>query len=133
MPLYETECQSCGIEGTHIAVVDERHNTPRCEGCGGPTKLIISACAGVVRFPAGGGQEYRSPASGKIITTERARRDDLARTGSRQYEGFAVESAEAKRRVAYDEKKNDEKLEASTRRAFHALSPAQKKNLGGAA
>lgn len=131
MPLYESECQDCGIVWDFFAEVDQRHRSPKCRVCSGKTKLIISACAGVVRFPAAGGHEYASPVTGKPITTERARREDLKRTGSRPYEGFEQESKEAKRIRDYAEKKSDVKLHDSVSRAYHQLSPAKRKVLGG--
>lgn len=92
---------------------------------------MMSATPGIVRFPAAGGREYISPASGKAITTERQRRDDLARTGCRPYEGFASESKEAKKRIAEDEKKSDAKLDVAVRKAYHQLSPEKRRHLGG--
>lgn len=131
MPVYEWGCTACGCEGEYFSTISSRHRTPVCEACGSKTKQIISAVAGVVRFPAAGGREYVSPASGKYITTERARREDLKRTGSRPYEGFEAESKEAKRRVAEDEKKSDAKLDDNVRKAYHSLSPTKRRHLGG--
>lgn len=91
--------------------------------------MIISAPFGRVLFPAAGGKEYVSPASGKYISTARARRDDLARTDSRPYEGFEQEQKEAKRKKADIEKKQDAKLHDSVSRAYYQLPPEKRKVL----
>lgn len=131
MPFYEWGCEKCSVEGEFFAHIDDRNITPRCDVCGGGTSRVISATPGIVKFPAAGGHEYRSPVSGKPITTERARRDDLARTNSRPYEGFEQEKKEAQRRVKADEKKSDAKLDESVRRAYHQLTPTKRRHLGG--
>lgn len=128
--MYEFECKKCHAMGEFYSSIADRHKTPKCR-CGGKTQLVISPVMGRVMFPAAGGQEYISPASGKAITSAKARRDDLARTGCRPYEGFQQESKEAARRVAADEKKSDEKLEASVRKAYHQLSPEKRRHLDG--
>ena len=74
---------------------------------------------------------YTSPVDGTPITTMRKRKNDLARTGSRPWEGMAAETAEAKRRVAEDEKRNDRKLDENVKRAFYQLSPEKRRHLGG--
>lgn len=133
MPLYECECEVCGAGGDFIATIAECNNTPCCEACGGVTKrAFLTAPMAIVRFPAAGGHEYISPVSGRAITTQKARRDDLARTGSRPYEGFATESKEAQRRVAADEKKSDAKLHDDVSRAYHQLTPEKRKIIRGA-
>lgn len=131
MPVYEYECKGCGYEGDFFATVRDCLRTPKCGACGGRTRRILSATAGVVKFPAAGGHEYISPASGKHIASERARRDDLKRTGSRPYEGFEAEKKEAARRVAEDEKKSDKKLDENVKKAYYQLSPEKRRHLGG--
>lgn len=75
--------------------------------------------------------EYTSPVSGLVIRGRRARRDDLARTNSRPWEGKAAEMKEAARQRAYAEQKADAKLEEATRRAYHSLNPDQRRILEG--
>jgi hypothetical protein len=74
---------------------------------------------------------YVSPVTGLWIEGRKARREDLKRSNSRPYEGFAAERKEAERRVAYDEQKRDRKLEAVVRRAYHELPPRQRRILEG--
>jgi len=72
-----------------------------------------------------------SPASGKYITSKKARLDDMARTGCRPYEGFSSETKEARKRVKEQETKSDAKLHDAVSRAYHALPPSKKKVLAG--
>lgn len=129
MPLYESECTACGAADDYSSTVAERHNTPACAACGGKTTLVISAVRGFVSFPAAGGQGYVSPTSGRYIDTQRARKDDLARSGCRPWEGMGSEVREAKRQEAYAEEKSDAKLEESVRKAYSDLSPEKRKVL----
>lgn len=132
MPLYDAQCDNCAAIVEFLASVDDCLKTPRCYNCGAATaRVFLQPPMAIVKFPAAGGHEYLSPVSGKPITTEQQRRDDLARTGSRPWEGMAAETAEAKRRVAEDEKRNDAKLEEATRKAYYQLSPEKRRHLGG--
>jgi putative FmdB family regulatory protein len=136
MPIYEYECQRCGTREDAINRIDERHTgAPLCEGCSGfkgfdfQMELVISPVQGIVKFPAAGGQEYISPATGKAITSERARRDDLKRSGCRPYEGFEAESKHHAAIRAEEEKKADAKLHDDVSRAYHQLSPDKRRIL----
>lgn len=130
MPIYDYECPSGNVE-SFFNSVDERHTrAPVCNCCDMQMKLVISPVRGIVRFPAAGGQEYVSPTTGKVITTERARRDDLRRSGCRPYEGLAAERKEADRFRAHEEKKADVRLHDDVSRAFHQLAPDKRRVLG---
>jgi len=126
VPTYERECTVCGTQSEFFATMAARNEPPDC-GCGAPTKrVILSAPSGYVRFPAAGGQGYVSHTSGKYIDTERARRDDLKRTGCRPWEGMEQELKQNAKDMAHEEKKSDEKLEAAVRSAYASLSPEKK-------
>lgn len=132
MPLYDAECSNCGIVVEFSASPDDCLKTPPCPDCGGvTTRVFLRPPMAIVKFPAAGGHEYISPVSGKPITTERARREDMKRHDCRPYEGFQQEAKEAKRRVAEDEKKSDAKLDDNVRKAYHQLSPEKRRHLGG--
>ena len=131
MPVYEVECEKCGAADEYVSSIEERNNVPACKECDGVNKRVISPTMGRVMFPAAGGQEYLSPVNGRPITTQRARRDDLARTHSRQWEGLEQEIKEDKRQLAYKEAASDKKLEESARKAYAGLSPEKKRVLGG--
>ena len=62
---------------------------------------------------------YESPVTGKWVEGRRARRDDLARTNSRPYEGRAVEQAEANKRRAEQERKTDQLAERMAHRLWN--------------
>lgn len=73
--------------------------------------------------------DYQSPVSGLIVHGRKGRRDDLKRHGSRPYEGREQELKEAARRKAYEEKRSDERLHDVASRAYHSMSPQQRKIL----
>lgn len=127
MPTYEYECRN-GHVTDDVRAIDARRDPLRCD-CGQLAELIISAPVGRVLFPAAGGKEYVSPASGKYISTAKARREDMARTDCRPYEGFEAESKEAARKRVDREKKQDAKLHDNVSRAYYQLSPEKRKVL----
>lgn len=137
MPLYEYECGVCGYREDQVRSIDNRHQGPGCSECNSDfapysgMKLVISPVRGFVKFPAAGGQEYVSPSSGRHITTERARRDDLARTNCRPYEGFESETKEAKKRAKVEEAVSDAKLHDNVSKAYYQLPPDKRKVLAG--
>lgn len=134
MPVYEYECPGCGTHEETINSIEKRHtDAPECHACECEypcqMKLVISPVAGFVDFPAAGGREYKSPTTGKFITSAKQRCDDLKRSGCRPYEGFEQESKHAKKVRAAEEKKSDAKLQESVARAYHQLSPSKRKAL----
>lgn len=72
---------------------------------------------------------YYSPVTGKWIEGKKARRDDLARTGSRPWEGMEQEQKEAARRKAYEDQKADKMLDKSVRQAWYQLDPRKREKL----
>lgn len=133
MPTYEAECRQCAAQFEFIAPMAESNKPPLCE-CGGEAdRVILSAPSGYVRFPAAGGQGYVSHTSGKFIDTERARRDDLKRTGCRPWEGMDQELKQKAKDMAHEDKKSDDKLEVAVRQAYADLPPAKKAVLSDAA
>lgn len=75
--------------------------------------------------------DYVSPVSGLVVSGRKQRRNDLARTNSRPWEGLAQEKAEAHRRVAYQEQKFDAGLDRALRQAYHSLPPEKRRILEG--
>lgn len=134
MPVYEYACPQGNVADWFNAVDNRHTQAPVCNCCNVQMTLLISAVSGVVKFPAAGGQEYVSTTTGRHITTERARRDDLARSGCRPYEGFEQENKEAARWREHKEKQSDGRLHESVARAYHQLSPKERRILetGGA-
>lgn len=123
MPEYESVCLKCGKYHTYIARMSDSHNTPEC--CGVKTdKRILTAPMGIMDYQPW--QPYESPASGKIITSKRERKEDFARTGTRPWEGREQEEKEAARHKAYEEEKADILLDKTVREAWANLSPSKK-------
>lgn len=136
MPIYEYECPVCGTREEALNSIAERHIcAPECHACEceypSQMKLVISPVAGFVDFPAAAGREYKSPTTGKYITSKRQRTDDLKRSGCRPYEGFAEESKHAAKIRNAEEKKLDAKLHDNVSRAYHQLSPDKRRALAG--
>lgn len=52
MPLYVYNCEPCRKDSLDVRTIEERHLSPKCDGCGKPMKLQISAVTGIVRNPA---------------------------------------------------------------------------------
>lgn len=64
---------------------------------------------------------YESPVDGRPVDGRRQRRNDLARTGSRPYEGFEQEKREADKIRAEHERKLDQRVEESVHRIWHQM------------
>lgn len=76
--------------------------------------------------------DYVSPVTGKLVSGRKQRREDLLKTNSRPYEGFASEKREADRRVAYAEQASERKLEERLRTVYHQrLTPEQRRAVEG--
>jgi hypothetical protein len=72
---------------------------------------------------------YLSPTTGKWIEGRKARRDDLARSGARPWEGLQVEQQEAARQKQYIEQKQDKAIEKAAWQAYYAMSPEKRRKL----
>lgn len=74
-------------------------------------------------------EAYESPASGNLITSRKERREDMARTNSRPWEGLAAEKQEAARQRAYQEQRNDARLHEAVARSFYQMDPKKRREL----
>lgn len=72
---------------------------------------------------------YESPASGRMITSRKERREDMARTNSRPWEGLAVEKQEADRQRAYQEQRSDARLHEAVARSYYQMDPKKRREL----
>jgi hypothetical protein len=72
---------------------------------------------------------YRSPITGKWIDTPAQRREDLARSGSRPWEGIESERKVAQERVKAEEKASDAAIENAAVAAWHSLGDDKKRAL----
>ena len=74
---------------------------------------------------------YQSPVTGLWVEGRRQRRNDLAKSGARPWEGMQQERAEADRRKAYAEQKSEASLDRTVRQPYYALSPEKRRALEG--
>lgn len=126
MPVYESLCHVCGKVQDYYQSAANCYDTPTC--CGAKTeKVIMTAPYGQVDIPA-----YVSPVSGKWINSRRERTEDLKRTNSRPWEGMEQETKEADRQKAYQEAKEDAKLEKAVVEAWQSLTPEKQASLADA-
>ena len=72
---------------------------------------------------------YQSPITGKWIDTPSQRRDDLARNGSRPWEGLETEKAEAARQKEYAAQESDKMLETAVAETMQTLPESTKRVL----
>jgi len=69
---------------------------------------------------------YQSPITGKWIDTPSQRRDDMARSGSRPWEGMDSERKVAENRVKSEAKASEDSLEKAAVDAWHSLGDEKK-------
>lgn len=74
--------------------------------------------------------DYVSPVTEKLVSGRRQRRDDLARTNSRPWEGIRVEEAEAARRKQYAEERFDRGLTEKAERVYAQMDPEKRRHFG---
>lgn len=73
--------------------------------------------------------DYESPIDGRVISGRAARREDLRRSGCREWEGMEQEKKEAHRWKVENERKLDQKLEQNLWRAWYSMSPDKRKKM----
>ena len=125
MPLYDYKCE-CGKEFDRFLKFANYDEPQYCE-CGKVAEKQLSFCAGTVM------QSYQSPVTGKWIDTPRQRRDDLARSGSRPWEGREAETKAAQQREKDFDKMLDKSAEKSAVEAWQSLPSEKRKELEKAA
>lgn len=74
---------------------------------------------------------YESPVTGEWVEGRAQRREDLARSGCRPFEGIKAERAEAQRQQQYQEAKLDKQAEAAAWKAWYQLDPRKREILRG--
>lgn len=127
MPRYEYKCDECGSFDRILRVADHVRVIP-CQ-CGKLAKQVITAPTVIIpsHMSATGGISYESPATGKIITSERERRNDLAESGCIEYEPGLKQDAD--RRVKEEEAALDKAVDETVEREFAAMPSAQLEKL----
>lgn len=79
MPLYTFTC-NCGRRDTVFSKISERDAPRRCS-CGEPMQRVFEAPSVIPPMPS-----YQSPVTGKWIDSPSARREDLKRSGSVEWD-----------------------------------------------
>lgn len=126
MPTYQARCKLCGTDHEYYSSIAQCLITPEC--CGEATqKVILTAPIGIMDIPA-----YQSPITGKLIDSRAKRREDLARSGSRPWEGMEQETKVARQRAADLEKKTDAAIESAAVAAWQSLPSEKRKVLESA-
>lgn len=107
MPIYEFKCNNGHLFDRFLKLAN--YNDPQTCECGAASVKLLSRPAIHADFPP-----YESPVTGKMITSRRERREDLARSGCVEYEPSMLQESERKRAAedAALEKKIDEHVEA---------------------
>ena len=116
--LYEYRCRN-GHEFERVLPVADYQTPQRCE-CGAEGRRVLSLPRLMVKQDV----RYDSPVTGAPITSERARREDLARHNCIEYEPGMRQDYE--RRVVEDERKLDKVVDATVEAEISRM-PARKR------
>jgi hypothetical protein len=100
--------------------VAEHADAPVCE-CGAKMRQLITATHIQPDIP-----EYTSPIDGRVIRGRRARKYDLERSNSREYEGLEAEQKEAARIRAHKEKQIEAKVDETLQRTITDLDASNR-------
>ena len=115
---YEYRCRN-GHEFERILPVADYKTPQRCH-CGAEGRRILSLPRLLVKPDV----RYDSPVTGAPITSERARREDLARHNCIEYDPGMKQDAQ--RRVVEDERKLDKAVDATVEAEISRM-PARKR------
>lgn len=115
MPVYSYCCANGHRFDRYLPLA--RYAEPQTCECGADSKKSIYPVA--IRGDLPG---YESPTTGKWVEGRTARRDDLARSGCRPWEGLEQETKESARQRAYAEQKADAALERAIGETYAAMS-----------
>ncbi len=74
---------------------------------------------------------YLSQATGRWVEGRAQRREDLAVSGCRPFEGAQIEQQEAARNRAYNEAARDARVEEATRRAYYQIPYRHRRAIDG--
>lgn len=122
MPLYDTECRSCGIKDTRMIALINLDMPIVCNTCNGLMDRLISAP--MVR---GDLQPYTCPVTGKVINGRKAHEDNLKRHGCRVLETGETEAAR-KYRAKVDQQM-DKNIENTVEQYIEKLPTDKKEQL----
>ena len=120
MPTYDFGCPKCGVFERYLPM--DRYDEPQVCDCGEPSKKILST----PNFLKKREVNYQSPIDGRPIQSEKARREDMARSGCVEYDPGVKQDYQ--RRIERDEQKLDKQVDQTVEKLFDTM-PARKKEL----
>ena len=120
-PIYEYRCPHGHLFERHLPAAD--YKTPQTCECGQPGRRILSLPTVMVR----GEVNYDSPIDGRPVTSARARRDDLARSGCIPYDPGMKQDYE--RRIVDGEKRLEQSVERTVEAEISKLPVRKREKL----
>jgi putative FmdB family regulatory protein len=129
MPVYGYKCNYCDSEFELINRIKDHQRVVECHKCGKDAAQVISAPMLVIpsHMSATGISSYESPIDGRLITNQRARREDLARSGCMEYEPGIRQDAD--RRLIDDDKKLDKAIDETFDREIEKMPTKKRERL----
>jgi putative FmdB family regulatory protein len=121
--IYQYDCSICG-KFEVISRISEHKNIAECPNCGMMSRQVIFPPA--LKIPKD--INYISPTTGRTITSERARINDLAESNCMPYEVGMRQDVD--RRVIEDEKRLDKDIERTVEKAIDNLPSDKLSRLG---
>jgi len=121
MPTYQYKCE-CGNKFELFCRMTEHKNTADCQ-CGKTAKQIINAPRLIIVKDI----YYDSPIDGRPITSEAARREDLARNNCIEYDPCMRQDID--KRARENEIKLDNEIDETIDREISMMSARQREHL----
>ena len=114
-PLYEYGCPQCGVFERYLPV--EEYDQPQTCDCGEQARRILSLPTVFVKQDC----HYESPIDGRIITSRKARQEDMKRSGCVEYDPGVKQDYH--KRIVNEEKKLDKSVDETVEREISKMSP----------
>lgn len=123
MPRYQYRCDRCG-DFDRIMRVADHSRVVKCP-CGMDAQQVITASTVLIpsHMSATGESAYESPATGRVITSNRERLNDLAESGCVEYDPGMKQDADRRRDA--ESKALDASIDDTVEREF-AIMPSDK-------
>ena len=122
MPVYQYYCEGCDTDFDRYLPFYEHVNFMKCD-CGVVANQVITPITLIKPRTV----HYDSPIDGAPITSEAARREDLARNDCIEYEPGMREDADA--RVIAEEKQLDKSIDQTMDAEIHKMPSRKKEQL----
>lgn len=128
MPRYVYSCKEHGIFELTMRVA-EHSRIVSCTECGADSVQVITPPTVIIpsHMSATGVSAYESPVSGRLITNQRERKNDLAASGCIEYDPGMKQDAD--RRVIENEKRLDKEVESFVTKEFETMSSDKRESL----